>query len=123
MKIRNGFVSNSSSSSFIVIGRKIYNHDVKKEVQKGKDIYCIGDCFGDGEDFFQITDEMARILPDFYYKDIEFVEVFATNSYELKYKDFKDVEFTEDTTIFSIEGDYHYTQTAQDFKERYIDEI
>ena len=33
MKIRQGFVSNSSSSSFVIIGMKIDRHDVNEELE------------------------------------------------------------------------------------------
>ena len=38
MKIRNGFVSNSSSSSFVIFGQHIYLKDAKKYVDKGETV-------------------------------------------------------------------------------------
>lgn len=53
MKIRNGFVSNSSSSSFIIYGEKI-NSNIKFD--KKYEYYAVGRNLGDGEDVFLIDD-------------------------------------------------------------------
>ena len=59
MKIRNGFVSNSSSSSFVCIGKNINANDITDDMLKNKDIeiMCIGKhhiC--DGQDVFRLQD-------------------------------------------------------------------
>lgn len=56
MKIRNGFVSNSSSSSFIVFGKQILNVDVPNliEADLKKKIMVVGKDLSEGTDFFEI---------------------------------------------------------------------
>ena len=63
MKIRNGYVSNSSSSSFLIIGRKIDYNDIKDEdliYVEGKELCDGKDIFLDGFSYF--TGREMRIL-------------------------------------------------------------
>lgn len=67
MKTRIGFVSNSSSSSFVVIGKRVISLDEAVELsKKGHTVIAeLDDCghSGDVEDFiFRITEETAAIL-------------------------------------------------------------
>jgi hypothetical protein len=55
MKIRNGFVSNSSSSSFIIIGNELDIRDVTSKMINEKEIIAMGGDVYEGEDVFQIT--------------------------------------------------------------------
>lgn len=60
MKIRTGFVSNSSSSSFVLIGKPVKFEDIKFE--KGKMFYAQGEADGEGANLFQIKkDDLKKI--------------------------------------------------------------
>ena len=54
MKIRQGFVSNSSSSSFIILGKDVDIMNITPNMVKEKIIMVIGDSLWEGEDVFQI---------------------------------------------------------------------
>ena len=54
MKIRNGFVSNSSSSSFIIIGKELDIRQVNIKIVNEKQIVAVGDDLNEGQDIFQI---------------------------------------------------------------------
>jgi len=54
MKIRNGFVSNSSSSSFMLIGKKININDICDADIKDRSFIVVGKQMGDGDDIFYI---------------------------------------------------------------------
>ncbi len=55
MKIRSGFVSNSSSSSFIIIGKKLNYNEVTIEMLKEKNIMAIGPELIEGDDIFRVN--------------------------------------------------------------------
>jgi hypothetical protein len=57
MKIRQGFVSNSSSSSFVAIVSEIDIEDITSEMIKEKDIFAIGTDMWEGTDLIHIDSE------------------------------------------------------------------
>ena len=62
MKIRNGFVSNSSSSSFIAIAEKIDADKIAVEVANGSNICFKGGYMCEGVDFFRVDSEFIEYL-------------------------------------------------------------
>lgn len=89
MKIRQGFVSNSSSSSFIVFGRNIDIKDITPSIIKEKEIICLGKELSDGQDIFYIENiDMLAFLKalnelgrDIEY-DMEFIEVYSVGGFD-----------------------------------------
>ena len=58
MKVRTGFVSNSSSSSFINIGRKATQEDFKTD----KDIFILGDYLNEGQEVISVDAELRKYI-------------------------------------------------------------
>lgn len=121
MKIRTGFVSNSSSSSFTLIGHEIS----PDEINKYDTVYFIGQYLNEGYDLFKIDEEFMNRYKDVYWKDCEFFAVKKIYDGEMIGK-FTQEELQSLTTkdgILSIEADYHseYENNIEQFEERYID--
>lgn len=65
MKIRNGFVSNSSSSSFVIIGKPIKQSEITEEMLKEKKISAIGGYIEEGRLVIGNMDwEMFKFIND-----------------------------------------------------------
>ena len=63
MKIRNGFVSNSSSSSFVLFGVPLDAKNVTNSMLKNNRITAIGCCLDEGLDVFTVrTDEELAFI-------------------------------------------------------------
>ena len=126
MKIRQGFVSNSSSSSFVIFGEKILPENIISENIKNGNIYVQGRLLNDGYDFFKLTDSMFKDidyygLKDFFtfFKVNKVVNVNAVNNKINK----KDINFNENGNVFvyTFDVDYHSTENAEQLVEGYLD--
>ena len=128
MKIRNGFVSNSSSSSYIIIGNKISFNDIKLEDIEHKENYVLGKDLCKGVDFFPLTKDIfnemhknTSCLSSSY--EMSFFEVYHKIYFEeFDIHKMKKDELPEEFEIFVIEKDDHSTETKEDFIGNYIDE-
>ena len=123
MKIRLGFVSNSSSSSFVVVGSKLSHGDTFKQAEeliKTGRLYAEGSWSCDGVDFFKVTQEMW----DMYEKGIRgFFEFYDAQIMAEEYSKVKKSEIVGDefeVHIFDI--DNRSTESIEDFKDRYSEE-
>lgn len=115
MKIRNGFVSNSSSSSFIVIAKQVTPDSVSKaDIESGK-IYGLGDYLNEGYDFFPITAEMFDVAKSCSRIDWFFVEQkILSEGFLVKLP-----PYSSDFGVMSIEVDNHSTMDLNSLKEYY----
>lgn len=131
MKIRNGFVSNSSSSSFIAIAREVNIDDISVKDIRNKKYYTFGKNLSDGVDLIDITSEdmlkffqfvkgwegywKKEFIP---FKFYEIIKEASEDSIHFSKKDLNDDEYV----IISDDIDYHSSETLDDLLENYCEE-
>lgn len=121
MKIRQGFVSNSSSSSFVIIGKEID----WKDADKHENVWFIGNYLCDGKEAFEIDDQFRTKYKNREFKDCEFFSVVKTGSEDLD-EAFTQSEInsiTTDCVIRCFECDYStdYEYNIDQFEENYLE--
>ena len=134
MKIRNGFVSNSSSSSFMLIGKMVDEEDITNSDIKDKNYVVIGKSLGDGDDIFYIeTVEMLWFIKTVQKMNLEF-DFGVFNVYEtFKSKKENDDENGKEELKFNSKDlpdgeliasswymDYKSSKTVEDLFDKYL---
>lgn len=123
MKIRNGFVSNSSSSSFVVFADKIENPSELTAKDLKEKIMIIGKGLCDGTDFFSVQNaEMLSFAQNNRYLNrqpwLKVIEMICTEG--------NDGFFTVPESVAgrlgtAIEVDYHVSDDLERLEDRYED--
>ena len=126
MKVRNGFVSNSSSSSFVVFGKTLTNPEEVRltlSVRK-KPALAIGRYLSEGMDVIEVDEEIFNaIIENNIFQEFQFLFPYKQISGEggLSGEAIEN-DLPETFEVFSGEVDYHSTETVEDLVRIYVEE-
>lgn len=132
MKLRGGFVSNSSSSSFCFLGKPIKASSVPDKDLKTRNFIGIGKGLADGTDIFNIssvdmlyfmkTVENLNLLADDY-DEFKLYEVFALNNEDSSELTVNTANLPKNTevTFYAEDQDYHSSTSIADLYRNYVD--
>ena len=130
MKIRTNYVSNSSSSSFVVVAKRVgeFKHFNDLIFDKDKTYFVLGDCLDEGTDMIEFKPEKS--LFKYMQKNVDNLNIDSTvyeliglseDELELAPSMFKNINKDDKIIACNINADYHSTTNTEDLEDRYGD--
>ena len=124
MKIRSNYVSNSSSSSFVIIGNKVLFKDSADASFK---YFCVSlKDWGDGDDVFELSEDIRNWVVENNCEDAfdnNFTIYRSTASNLDRLDKIPSINLRKGDTIIDLDKDYYSTNSITTFIENYSDTL
>lgn len=124
MKIKKSFITNSSSTNYIMLAKQVSYYNVLKD--ESREIWCMGKWLDGGIDLFMLTQPMKDLLkqikPEMVSYEVNFYEVFGIQfeNGEICLKCIADRPDIKDLHAIGGECDQNSTNTVEDFVREYV---
>jgi hypothetical protein len=129
VKRKESFVTNSSSTSYILVGKRMADYEVENEFVKKStklNIYAMSSYYcNEGADIFKLNKKMFDYIAKRKIDrniGIEFYDVKTLIESEegASLSTLKDFIDDKDVKLFGVDKDYHSTESLEDFIKRYV---